>query len=142
MRKVTITRPSDYDKDEYGVFGTLQTTGFVCRTVERPWLGNAKGISCIPEGTYRCVLGPSQKNHPVSDYAYEVTNVPGRSLVKIHIANWPRDLEGCIGLGAGVTLDKDGNRMVTLSIKTVTDFMELMHGDEFELEIRRADGNS
>lgn len=80
---------------EYGVFGTLTIgTDSFC-TIERPWLFNLPSKSCIPEGTYELQLGKYNRG---GYSAYEVMNVPGRSDIKIHIANTMDDVLGCIGV--------------------------------------------
>ncbi len=66
---------------------------FLCFTIELPWLGNQRSKSCIPEGTYELVARYSKKfgNHLL------VKNVPNRSLILIHPANYAKDeLLGCI----------------------------------------------
>jgi hypothetical protein len=65
----------------------------ICHTVELPWLGNQRKISCIPEGRYelRKRFTPKRKHHLV------VMNVPGRDGILIHPANDARkELLGCI----------------------------------------------
>lgn len=73
-------------------------------TLELPWLMNAEGESCIPEGKYplryryasvmdRCSKG----EHP---FGWEVSEVPNRSDILFHPANWTRELRGCIALGS------------------------------------------
>lgn len=124
--------------EEQGTFGTLVTDGFSCVTVERPWRDNKNKVSCIPEGTYRCEFGASSKNIPVSNMAYEVLDVPNRTVIKIHIANWPADLEGCIGLGKEIYKSPDGNKMVTKSAQTVVAFHNFMDGGNFTLVISKA----
>lgn len=79
-------------------FGQFSTPdGITLYTVERPWLNNAPGISCIPERIYVCE--PRRFFRGGYD-AIEVTNVPGRTYILFHIANLPRDVLGCIGVGS------------------------------------------
>ena len=40
---------------EDGTFGSVVVGGYRVYTVECPWLENRVGLSCIPEGVYRCV---------------------------------------------------------------------------------------
>jgi hypothetical protein len=65
-------------------------------TMEDDWRGNRRGISCIPEGDYTLVRSMFYKH---GYEAFEVTEVPGRSRILIHIANTEEDVEGCIGPG-------------------------------------------
>lgn len=76
-----------------GTFGRIDELGMY--TVERQWDGNKTGVSCIPEGTYRC----ARVNSPKFGNVFEVTEVPGRTHILFHKANVARDVEGCIGVG-------------------------------------------
>lgn len=85
-------------QDGARTYGILQSdTGIVeCQTIERPWLDNQNGVSCIPAGVYPCALRFS----PHHGFAvFGVTNVPHRTDVEIHAANVPTQLLGCIALG-------------------------------------------
>ena len=62
-------------------------------------------------------------------------DVPNRAGVRIHPANYARQLEGCIALGLGkADLDKDGNIDITSS-KQAVEIAEKNLGKEFILEI-------
>lgn len=63
-----------------------------CVTLERPWLDNAVGLSCIPPGTYQVIQNSELK-------PWRLQNVPGRTLIDIHAGNTIADIEGCIALG-------------------------------------------
>jgi hypothetical protein len=54
------------------------------------------GHPCIPAGRYRAILS---KSPHLGYICPELLDVPGRSEIRIHIANWPRDLLGCTGVG-------------------------------------------
>jgi hypothetical protein len=47
---------------------------------------------------------------------FEVTGVPGRTLIKVHRANTEEDLQGCIGIGLSLGVlkvkDEDSRQMV------------------------------
>ena len=87
-----------------GTFGRLSVGSFSCFTVERPWEYNEPFESCIPEGEY--VMKRSQYHR--GGYAtYEVVDVPGRSLIKVHIANTMLDVLGCIGVGRALGFVND-----------------------------------
>lgn len=110
-----------------GTFGRLFGGNDMFHTVERQWLGNKPYESCIPEGIYDVIPYNSTKYPNV----WEVTNVPERSKILIHIANTPSDVQGCIGLGMGFY-----GTGVSQSRIAVQSFRELMHGiDRFTLEI-------
>ena len=89
-----------------GTQGVLEWNGtIVCYTIELPWLGNQRRISCIPEGEYFLQLRFS----PKFKWHYLLMNVPGRDLILIHPANDAKlELLGCIapvtehiGIGKG-----------------------------------------
>ena len=82
-----------------GTQGVLEWNGtLVCYTIELPWLGNQKRISCIPEGEY--IL--QKRFSPKFQWHLHLKNVPGRDLILIHPANDAKmELLGCI---APVTL--------------------------------------
>ena len=82
-----------------GTFGRLEIPEFSCYTVERPWLGNQRYVSCIPEGEYEIYPG---RFHRGGYNCWEFHEVPDRSLIKIHRANRPLQLQGCVGLGEGL----------------------------------------
>jgi hypothetical protein len=112
----------------YGTFGILTVGNFRCYTVERPWENNKRNVSCIPEGTYEIELC----HHHRGDYpTYEILDVPGRSLIKIDIANIMLDVVGCIGIGEGLGWAKTKTSKVpmwsvTHSKRTHKAFMEAM----------------
>lgn len=104
MGKVTLVRTETSDE---GTFGELTTeSGFECKTGELPWRDNAPGKSCIPEGTYAVTWRFSEKH----GYCYHVENVPGRTDIEIHSANFMGDvderykceLSGCIAPGRNI----------------------------------------
>lgn len=93
MRELYLAR---FAHTPYGVFGRLRLEEIDLYTVENPWLNNEPRISCIPQGVYDLELGMYNRGGYA---AYELQDVPGRSLVKIHISNTASDVEGCIGVG-------------------------------------------
>ena len=84
-----------------GLFGVLSPTGLV--SLELNWRDNKRQVSCIPAGEYNCIW----KASPKFGMCYHVTDVPGRSNILIHAANFAglvslgqrADLQGCIALG-------------------------------------------
>jgi len=89
------------------------------QTLELPWVpdpncpGGQPDVSCVPPGTYQLVLHDTVK-HPKTFALVNpdlgVIHEPDpahpnfRTACLIHVANFPRELEGCIGIGmsAGV----------------------------------------
>lgn len=120
-----------------GTFGEFNLNGSTYYTVERPWLDNKPNVSCIPEQDYIC--RPSRFYRGGYD-TWEVTGVPGRSRILIHIANTMRDVKGCIGLGNDLGY-VNGLWAVTRSKNTFEEFMkELKEVNEFKLRIRQING--
>jgi hypothetical protein len=126
---VTLTRRAYLDTGTFGVL-RVEPAGFKCLTVERPWRNNERNISCIPIGRYPLTLGTFYHGNddPADDYpAYEVLDVPGRSLIKIHVANTMDDLAGCIGVGSQWGWLR--HKMAVLhSRNTYREFMDAMAG--------------
>lgn len=96
MREVVIAR---HGSTPWGTFGHLAVAGERFPTVELPWKGNQRNISCVPTGTYELVLGRHVSEDGSSYPCYELRDVPGRSNVEIHIGNHIRHLLGCVAIG-------------------------------------------
>ena len=119
-----------------GTFGTLAGLDFDFHSLEKPFIdldGNGHGDpqkSCITAGTYRCEWRLS----PKWGWSYEVTNVPGRSHILIHPANWEHQLLGCIALGTGRgTLN--GKPAIAHSRDAIKEFHAAMKEQPFDLAI-------
>lgn len=87
-----------------GTFGRLVLPkGPTLYTVERPWANNEVRISCIPEGIYNLKLRESPMVERSSGGAHkkgwEVADVPNRTFIMLHPANWAEQLMGCIAVG-------------------------------------------
>jgi hypothetical protein len=67
---------------------------------------------------------------------YELQDVPGRSECKFHVANYPHQLEGCIGLGLVLG---DESLPLRESAIAINKLHERMGERDFMLEIRMAD---
>lgn len=129
---LTLTRsPST----EHGTFGSLLTY----HTLELPWRNNASRISCIPAGIYSCIWRVSSK----FGWVFEVTNVPSRSGILIHPANFAADkskpelkseLLGCIALG--LTKGKVNSQAAIFGSRlAVQEFAAKLNRSPFTLEI-------
>jgi len=103
-----------------GTQGILEWNGtLICYTIELPWLGNQRRISCIPEGEY--IL--QKRFSPKFKWHFLLMNVPGRSLILIHSANDAKlELLGCIapvtkhtGIGKG-----SASKKALLKLKALT----------------------
>lgn len=93
-RLVTLTRTI---KSKFGTFGNLDTGSFKCATLERP--ESIVDHPAIPVGEYDVDWTDV---HPHHNPCYEVMNVPNRTAILIHAANWYQELLGCIAPGATV----------------------------------------
>jgi hypothetical protein len=140
LPKAILRRQPSSDE---GTFGVLSFGGQTVYSLELPWRDNRRQKSCIPFGSYRCTLVQSPKFGRV----YEVTNVPGRSAVLIHPANFGGDadlgytthLQGCIAPceRIGLMQNKAGRmqRAGLVSRPAVSRLMSWAAGQPFELEI-------
>lgn len=86
-----------YRQSDNGVctLGTLEFDGLTLFTLEQPWRGNARRVSCIPAGEYLCEMVVS----PRFGRVYGVTGVPERSHILFHAGNTAVDTQGCILVG-------------------------------------------
>lgn len=60
---------------------------------------NAHGKLAIPSGHYEVMLGERPESPLELKFGYPlplITGVPGREGIRIHVANWPDQLEGCV----------------------------------------------
>ena len=129
--KLTLERSLSSTRGTFGHLSLTNHTGtHHWTTCERPATGPHPRI---PAGTYALALGmyyhgdgPGGKE----DYpAYEVLAVPGRSFIKIHRANFAKELLGCIAPGMGYFTDADGIYGVTLSKTAFEQFMAALVGE-------------
>lgn len=134
-----IVRLDRTSTGQAGTFGTLTGLDFDFHSLEKPWVdldGNGHGDpqkSCITAGTYSC----EWRESPKYGWCYEVTNVPGRSHILIHPANWEHQLLGCIALGKGRGV-LNGKPAITQSRGAIKEFHAAMKEQPFTLEIRWA----
>ena len=114
----------------------------LCKCLELPWKENKRGISCIPNGIYPVTKEPpippndpgGRKERPY--WHFRIHNVPGRSGILIHTANYFRQLKGCQAPGITfVDLDKDGSLDVAESTKALKKMIEVLP-DKFDIEIK------
>lgn len=129
MDQVFLTRTKYEDKQTLGVMHYLGSE--ICVTLELAWLDNNQRVSCIPLGKYKVV----RRQSPKYGMHFHLTNVPGRSLILIHQANYHYQLLGCIAVGQKhIDINKDGYLDVTNSKRTMTKLLKLLP-KEFELII-------
>jgi len=137
MMKLSLFRTATGDQ---GTFGVITTPGGITlRTLELPWRENRPNISCVPVGVYevRWVYSPKFR------WCYQVMDVPGRTHIKMHSANYAGDVSkgyrthllGCIALGR-YTGTLGGQRAVLSSRFAVSDFTRELQGKPFTLTIK------
>ena len=95
-------------------------------TIECPWLDNTPNVSCIPEGSYELVRVDSPR---FGENMWQVSGVPGRTHILVHVANTSADVIGCIGLGTGVYSDLQGVSSSRIAIDAFYDLTaaEIFH---------------
>jgi len=114
-----------------GTLGVIEFYGERFYTIERPWLDNAANVSCIPEGNYDVAWRTS----PRFGETYHIQDVEDRTYILIHAANFPKDVQGCIGLGTGLMGDRVA---VSNSRKAVARFEELTRDISWRLIVKNA----
>ena len=127
---------------EQGTFGVATLGEFTWTSLELPWRNNAPDISCIPPGTYYAQIKPSLHfNRDV----FLLQNVPGRSDVEIHGANWAgdvskgwhSDLRGCLTLGTHRAVLPYQGKLQDAVVNSWASVQQLVDaaGDELEIVI-------
>ena len=106
-------------------YGELTCGKFECKTLELPDKNNQTNISCIPEGKYAYKVLESSRRF---DYPHVwILDVPGRTGIKIHVANFVRELRGCPCVGSYFKdIDEDGILDVVDSRDTLEDLIEVI----------------
>ena len=100
-------------------------------TLERPWLDNKTGVSCIPApGAYHAQI----RRSPHLGITYWLADVPDRKFILIHSGNIVAHVQGCIMLGLSRGWMR-GERAVFQSVTAVRQFMNIMGGAPFTLEV-------
>lgn len=88
------------------------------------------GHPCIPAGTYRVILSRSPR---LGYICPEVLDVPGRTGIRWHMANFPRDVEGCVAVGQTHEDDFVGDSAVAfrsmMSVLTKTEYIFCTYHD-------------
>ena len=131
--RVTLIRTDLGKKQTLGML--LYDGKEVAKTIELAWRYNQARVSCIPTGEYDVVRRSSPK---YGDH-FHITEVPNRSLILIHVANYFDDLLGCIGVGKDhIDINGDGLRDVTSSGPTMRHLLAILP-QKFKLTIINAE---
>ena len=106
----------------------------LAQSVEREWLNNEKNVSCIPAGTYELVWRDSAKHGRRLHVINENVNVGMddsclRTHCLIHVANYPREVEGCIGLGNKFMTEEYGVANSSQTVDWVESFIDRVYPD-------------
>jgi hypothetical protein len=86
----------DIMSDDAPTTGSLLAGDSALLTLELPWRNNATNASCIPPGSYRCVIAWS---HRYQRLMPRLLDVPSRDGILIHPGNTTADTDGCILIG-------------------------------------------
>lgn len=123
--KIEVLRTIDNGKQTNGVLYVIKDNKIVfeCFTLELPWKDNQRRISCIPEGEYKAVKHRS----PKFGESVWIKDVPNRSEILIHPANYVRQLLGCIAVGSDLKdIDGDGLEDTTNSRNTMDKLLSFL----------------
>ena len=99
---------------------------FEFKTLELAWKNNQKQISCVPIGDYKVKKRWSKKfgNH------FHILDVPNRSYILIHCANFYTQLRGCVAVGDDLSYINGDNEIdVVNSTKTLKELLKMMPND-------------
>jgi hypothetical protein len=114
-----------------GTLGKIELEDEVFWTIERPWLDNRPNVSCIPIGLY-----PMERRvSPRFGETWYMPDVPDRTWILMHVANFPKDVQGCIGIGMGLMGDRIA---VADSRKALEIFERMTVGKEWLLRVSNA----
>jgi hypothetical protein len=129
MKHLELVRISGIEDGTFGVLLDDKTP--FCLTVERPWLNNKKGESCIPSGEYVC----KRVQSPKFGNTFEVRDVPNRTAILFHKGNIMDDSHGCIIVGEQYE-SLNEKTAVLASGKAMDEFLQRTDDvDEFHLSI-------
>lgn len=113
---------------QYGDRGTrgklYHGQDFICETIERPKTGDHP---CIDEGWYVAERYNSPKNKRI---VWQLKDVPNRTNIQLHIANWPSELLGCIAPGKEIASSPKGDPGVIKSGQAFEEFMAMTSDEE------------
>ena len=134
-QKVFILRDRENEKETTGLCIIRDETGKIWNwnTLELPDNNHDRNISRIPEGTYNCAYSYSPH---FNKGTYEILNVPDRSNIRIHSANYFNELRGCIAIGKNLyDMNRDGELDLTESRKAIEEFETVLQKKPFKLKI-------
>lgn len=135
MKTAILTREKSGSKETLGELNCINGNNrLTLKTLELPDLNNQKNISCIPKGIYKCSW---TKGNIFKNGTYEVMNVKGRSGIRLHIANYYKQIQGCIALGMTLAdINKDGQMDTVNSTIAFNTLNSFFNKEDFTLVIK------
>tara|TARA_R110002110_G_scaffold248629_2_gene464799 strand:+ start:481 stop:1029 length:549 start_codon:yes stop_codon:yes gene_type:complete len=102
---------------EVSTIGKLFINGeWMCDTLELPYKGNQRSISCIPEGQYKVRMRYPRESG-TRDYLHLlIKDVPNRDYILFHIGNKSTDSRGCVLVGIGTEQDFVKNSTLAMEL--------------------------
>jgi len=88
----------------------------ICDTLEKPWLDNARNISCIPEGKYDVRLRTARESASRDYLHLLIKAVPDRTYILFHKGNYPKDTRGCVLVGMSSEQDVVYNSKLAMDL--------------------------
>jgi hypothetical protein len=125
MTELRIIRTNDNGQQTRGYIVVMRggIAQFACLSLELPWKNNERRVSCIPAGTYIA----RKHTSPKFGASVHITNVPGRSEILIHPANYVSQLLGCVAVGQySADMNNDGLEDVTSSKATMEQLLKAL----------------
>lgn len=119
-----------------GTLGKIQfSNGLALYSIERPWLDNQPFVSCIPSGIYELEYDMTGRIKEVP----RLRDTFPRTQINIHIANFARELQGCIAPGMDWSIENKIPRVIE-SRKAMNLLNEFLYKDFDLLDLE--DGSS
>jgi hypothetical protein len=115
----------EYNK--YSIPGILRVSSTYFYALELPYKDNEINVSSIPLGSY---VAKKRFSASKGYEVFELTDVPNRTYIQIHIGNTTKDIRGCILIGIEGARDH-----VSYSTKAFKEFMELVGDEDFLLNV-------
>ena len=142
--RLRLLRTSDNGTETLGTYSIFDENGnvmFGLHCLELAWKNNERQVSCISAKIYEVQKLETTAELATSRLTYPhfwIKNVPDRSGVKIHAANYVRDLLGCQAPGVSTAdIDGDGQIDVTASKKALKMMLDVLP-ENFLMEITYA----
>lgn len=126
-----------------GVLGKLTIGNYSFYTVEKPWRANRPFSSCVPEGIYAVQPHYSPKfkecyifwGGTVGRAESDLNEGIKRYKCLIHVANWPSQVQGCIGVGKNIFEDGSGVASSRQALSEIRGILIESNQLVFELDI-------